>query len=376
VQRRLKHLAEFVDLKVVAPVAVLQYGKPKGKRLRLGRRGAEIREDGEVPVLRPHWFYPPLAGSAVPVWLFLQVAGTLRRIRQDCPFEVIDTHFGSPDGIAGALLSAVLGVPFTMTLRGSEPKHSTTFLGRATMAWALKRASRVFTVSDRLRQFAIGLGADAARVKTIPNGVDGTVFYERDRAACRRKHGLPVESPILLSAGALVERKGHHRVIHALSAIRRHRPDVQLIVAGGPGPEGALEEKLRELVTQFGMENAVRFTGAVNAETLADLMSAADVLCLASTNEGWPNVIHEALACGTPAVATDVGAVPDMLAGGNGIVVPVNDPEALSQALCEALQRKWDRAAIAVRGGSRTWRQVALEAAGEIRLIAAGNRQD
>jgi glycosyltransferase involved in cell wall biosynthesis len=104
-------------------------------------------------------------------------------------------------------------------------------------------------------------------------------------------------------------------------------------------------------------------------------MSAADVFCLASTNEGWPNVVHEALACGAPVVATDVGAVPEMLAGGRyGCVVPVNDPAALEKALAEALQRDWDRAAIAAWGGARSWRQVASEVWEEMKIIAADKR--
>jgi glycosyltransferase involved in cell wall biosynthesis len=257
-----------------------------------------------------------------------------------------------------------------MTLRGNEPKHSRSALGRAGMAWALKRASRVFTVSERLRQFAIGLGAAPANVKTIPNGVDAGVFYPRERAACRARYGLPLDRPIVLSAGALVERKGHHRVVRALHAIRAQRPEVLLVVAGGPGPEGRFEDQLRDTIAELSMTDSVRLAGQVDAGTLAELMSAADLFCLSSTNEGWPNVVHEALACGAPVVATDVGAIPDMLAGGaNGIMVPAGDPAALEHALAGALARPWDRAAISVWGRARSWRQVACEAAAELQAI-------
>jgi teichuronic acid biosynthesis glycosyltransferase TuaC len=372
VQRRLQHLAELADLRVVSPFAVVQYGNPPGKRLRVGERGCPPqRMDGVLQVAHPRWFYPPLSGSFIPFWLASQLYRTVARIHRDFPFEIIDTHFGFPDGIAGAMCSSALGIPFTMTLRGNEPKHSQSRLGRWLMGQALRRASAVFPVSERLRRFAISLGADPDRVRTIPNGVDGDTFYPRDRRACRVKHGFPLDTPLILSAGALVERKGHHRIIEAL----RHLAPARLAIAGGPGPEGQYENRLRGQVRDSGLESSVRFLGAVPPETLAEWMSAADVFCLASTNEGWPNVVHEALACGTPVVATDVGAIPEMLAGGHrGLVVPVNQLTLLTKALGEALGKDWNREAISAWGRARCWRQVAAEVYQAMQKIVVPNR--
>jgi glycosyltransferase involved in cell wall biosynthesis len=325
-----------------------------------------------MSVLHPRWFYPPLSGSLIPFWLSLQLLLPILRLRKDFPFEVIDTHFGFPEGIAGLFLSLATNVPFTMTLRGNEPKHSRSKLTRFCMTWALRRAGRVFTVSERLRQFAIGLGAEPSRVKTIPNGISNEVFTLRDRTACRLKHGLPADRPVILSAGALVERKGHHRVIEALKSLRDEGATAELVVAGGPGPEGSYEMRLRKLVSVLGLEGSVHFVGAVNPRVMAELMTAADVLSLASTNEGWPNVVHEALACGTPVVATDVGAVPEMLEGGrNGIIVRPGNQQRLKEAIEEALCRKWDRSAISAWGQARDWRRVAEEVVDEMQTLLA-----
>jgi glycosyltransferase involved in cell wall biosynthesis len=101
-------------------------------------------------------------------------------------------------------------------------------------------------------------------------------------------------------------------------------------------------------------------------------MSAADVFCLASTREGWPNVVHEALACGTPVVATDVGAVPDLIPEPcYGLVVPVNDEAALEAALQTALHKDWDRPRIAAWGQRRSWEQVAREVFDEMQNVVA-----
>lgn len=362
VQRRLQSLAELTPVRIVSPLALAQYGNPKGQRFRIKRLWPVNRQDGMLRVFAPVWFYPPFSGSLTPIWLCAAMLYPLARLREDYAFEILDTHFGYPEGIAGALLSAAFGTPFTMTLRGNEPKHSCGRLARWWMSWALRRAVRVFTVSERLRQFAIGLGAAPERVKTIPNGIDPAVFFPRDREASRRTHGFPAGCPLIVSAGALVERKGHHRVIQALKSIRGTGTEAHLIIAGGPGPEGVYERELRELTAALGLEASVQFLGPVSAEVMAEVMSAADVCCLASTNEGWPNVVHESLACGTPVVATDVGAVPEMLGhGSHGLVVPVNEPSALARALQEALATNWDRERISAFGRARSWHQVAVE---------------
>jgi glycosyltransferase involved in cell wall biosynthesis len=359
---------------VVAPLAVVQYGNPQGKRI---GTAPPARENDAVPVLHPWWFYPPLSGSLTPLWLFARLLPMFRRMSKKYPFEVIDTHFGYPEGIAGGMLAAALDVPFTMTLRGNEPKHSQTRSGRYWMSWALRRAGRVFTVSERLRQFAIGLGADERRVIVVPNGVDSTTFFPRERAECRRKHGLTPGRPLIVSAGALVERKGHHRIVKAMAAMKGGGPKPELAIAGGRGPEGEYEEQLRQIVSALGMEADVRFLGPLAPDALAEVMSAADVFCLASSNEGWPNVVHEALACGAPVVATDVGAVPEMLGGGRyGEIVPANHPDALRAALEGALARSWDRQEIAVWGQARNWRQVAGEVLDGMQAVLAEDRRE
>jgi len=192
----------------------------------------------------------------------------------------------------------VLRVPFTMTLRGNEPTHSRRGLSKYFMKSAVRRASRVFTVSRRLRDFAIGLGAEPERVKVIPNGVDVSNFFPRDKTACRVKHGFDLDLPLIVSAGALIERKGHHRIVRALERLAKSGMAARLVIAGGAGPDGDYENKIRRIAAELGVEGSVRFLGAVPPDAMAEVMSAADVFCLASTREGWPNVVHEALACG------------------------------------------------------------------------------
>jgi len=330
------------------------------------------RMDGALRVYHPRWIYPPLFGSLNGVFLFLRLLWPAARLRRRFRYQVIDAHFGHPDGVAAALLSLALRVPFAVTLRGNETMHAGFAVRRFLLRWTLRRAGRVITVSEALRQFALSMGAEAAKTVTIPNGIDTHRFYPRDILECRLRLGMPADRKIILSAGYLIERKGHHHAIRALKALRGRGIDVCLWIAGGAGREGAFEDHLRRLTAELKLEPWVHFTGAVPHETLSELMAAADVLCLASFREGWPNVVHEALGCGTPVVSTDVGGVPDLLPGPDyGYIVPAGDLNALEDALYRALARSWDRGAIAAWGRSRSWSQAGAEAVAQLRQCAA-----
>jgi glycosyltransferase involved in cell wall biosynthesis len=227
-------------------------------------------------------------------------------------------------------------------------------------------------VSDGLRDLAIALGVDPRRVKTVPNGINADVFFRRDRLASRSAHHLAPGDRVILCAGDLAELKGHHRVIAALKRLNDCGVGARLLIAGGVGRSGRDAAALRRQVMAEKLGAQVAFLGEVTQSQLAELMCAADVFCLASSTEGWPNVVNEALACGTPVVATDVGAVRQMIVSERyGLVVPVHDDEALARALRTALTRRWDHGAISAWGGSRSWSHVAEDVVEQMRAVMA-----
>lgn len=370
VRARLQALAGVAQLKVVSPVAVLDYANPD--RQWYGPSGIpHRRQDDGAEVLYPRWLYPPRGGFINGFCLAIRLLWPLSRLRRTFDFDLIDAHFAHPDGVAAALLGAVLGKPFVVTMRGSELRHQRFRWRRYWMGWALRRAGRVVTMSEELRELAVSLGADPARVKVIPNGIRGELFFPRDRDACRAEHGIGSGNQVILSAGDLCELKGHHRIIEALKGVRDAGMPAELIIAGGVGRSGRYGEKLRDDVAAAGLQEEVRFVGEVSQDQLAELMSAADVFCLASSREGWPNVVNEALACGTPVVGTDVGAMRQLIPSERlGLIVPAGDPAALRRGLQDALTRPWDRASIAAWGRSRSWTDVAGEVLGEMREVA------
>ena len=368
VARRLERLAELEKVYVVAPVIWRDYRRGVAEQIPSRRR------QGALEVFHPRWVHLPAGGALNALLLFAQSLPAVWRIGRS-NIDVIDVHFGHPEAFAAALLSIAIRRPFVVTLRGSEVIHGRYPLRRLFMGWALRRAARVIAVSGRLRDFALSLGVDPLRATTVPNGVDATVFYPRDRAAARERAGIALETKVILTAGNLVEEKGQHCVIQGLASVRRGGVPAELFIAGAPGREGGDEyaARLRAMADALGLAPHVHFLGRVAPAELAEYMCAADVFCLASAREGWPNVVHEALACGTPSVCTDVGAVPDLVVSQqHGYIVPSGDQAALDAALARALSTAWDRPAIAARAGSRTWERVAREVLAELENVVAG----
>jgi PST family polysaccharide transporter len=371
VRARLEAIRSRAALTVVAPVAALDYANPQ-RDLFAAARIPRTRQEGRIHVLHPRWVYPPYGGWANAFFLFARLLPMVARLRARRAFDVLDAHFAHPEGIAAVLLGRLVGCPVIVTIRGSELRYRTQKAKRFWMSWALRRADRVIAVSDGLRTLAIELGVEPRRVATVPNGINAELFFRRDRNRCRASHGIDAAERIVLSAGDLAELKGHHRIIAAVRTLRDRGVRARLLIAGGVGRSGRYAETLRQQAIASGLGDCVTFVGEVTQDTLAELMSAADVFCLASSTEGWPNVVNEALACGTPVVATDVGAVRQMIVSDlYGYVVPVPDAAALAEALRLALTRDWDHDAISARGRSRSWDRVAEDVLDEMRAVIA-----
>ncbi len=280
----------------------------------------------------------------------------MRQLRREGRLDLIDAHFAYPDGCAASWLGRWLGVPYTVTLRGTEVRHARDPALVPRVTHALRHAARVFSVSESLRQLALSLGIAPDQVRVVGNGVDLEKFSPLPRIDARRALGLADDAPVLVSVGALVERKGFHRVIELLPALRRRYPGLIYLVVGGSSPEGDYSPQLRKQVSALGLEEAVRFLGPLPPEQLRVPLSAADLFVLASSNEGWANVLLEAMACGLPVVATDVGGNAEVVCKAElGSVVPFGDSVRLEEAIDRALSVSWDAKAIRAYAELNDW---------------------
>ncbi|MEO6697631.1 MAG: glycosyltransferase [Gammaproteobacteria bacterium] len=313
-------------------------------------------QDG-IEVLHPRFFsVPGLFKSWDGLFMALGSLPTLLRLKRRFAFDLIDAHFAYPDGYAATLLGKWLKVPVTITLRGTEVPLSREPGRRRGIIAALSRAARVFSVSESLKRHVVGLGADANKIRVVGNGVDTVKFSPIERAEARRRLNLPPNAPILVSVGALVERKGFHRVIEQLPVLIKKFPDLIYLIVGGASPEGDWGEKLRAQVAQLDIADHVIFLGALSSGELKVPLSAADAFVLATRNEGWANVFLEAMACGLPVITTDVGGNAEVVCRPQlGTIVPFGDNAALARALAEALSKPWERQAIIAYARENSW---------------------
>ena len=164
----------------------------------------------------------------------------------------------------------------------------------------------------------------------VPNGVDTWIF---------RNHRKPRLRQVCM-IGSLRWQKGYNYALSAFAQFAEKHPDWQLVIAG----EGPLRDELNQQVHQLDIDDKVRLLGTVDRATLISLLNQSSVLMLSSVSEGFPKVILEAMACGTPVVATDVGSCGEIVPGA-GIVVPPKDVAALSKALCQLAENNavWQR---------------------------------
>lgn len=321
-------------------------------RERLGGVRGEVKVDN----LRTDHFvfvYPPRFGRWLHpfTWAVSLLSQRWRKLRHS-GYDVLLLSWAYPDAAAAGWIARRLGIPYIVKVHGSDLNVSANYrLHRAQIRSALKPAGAVVAVSRALAEKAVSIGADPARVHTIYNGVDSELFTPGSKSAARARLGLGDESPLLLYVGNLKTTKGCVDLLKAFPAVLAQRPQARLIFVGS----GAARAELLERATASGCAEHVTLMGAVAHDTLGDWFRAADLLCLPSHNEGVPNVVLEAMACGTPVVATRVGGIPEVLPEHAGMLVPVQDQAALEAALLAATSKNWEHDAIAAHARGFRW---------------------
>ncbi|QSI78145.1 glycosyltransferase family 4 protein [Niveibacterium microcysteis] len=344
VETRLRELLKTgkVETRVVAPVPWFPSRAERfGDWARMAATPAYEERDG-VKIWHPRYLLPPKVGMTVaPLTLALGARATVSRLlREGFDFDLIDAHYYYPDGVAAAMLAGWFKKPFVITARGTDLNLIPCYpLPRRMIQWAAAQAAGSIGVCSALLDVLREMGADDSRLHVMRNGVDLQRFSPRSQSECRARLGLPIQGRLLVSVGHLVERKGHHLVIEALD----HLPDASLVIVG----DGEERARLHEAAALPGRQGRVLFAGAQPNTALSEWYSAADALVLASSREGWANVLLESMACGTPVVATRIWGTPEVVAAPEaGELVDRRDAQSIAQAVQRLFERSPDRAAV------------------------------
>jgi len=345
VEARLRKLVEsgVVEARVVAPCPWFPSAARRFGRYSLFSR--QPREEIRYGLHVDHPRYPQLPKigmSVAPLALFSAVLPVLRRqLREGQDFDLIDAHYFYPDGVAAVLLGRALGRPVVVTARGSDLNVIAKYaVPRRWLSWSARQADGLVAVSTGLKRRLVALGIVEGRVRVLRNGVDLAFFQPADHSAARRALGMT--RPTLLAVGNLVGLKRHRMMIEALVGL----PAVDLVIVGD-GPERAAIEALARARR---VADRVRLLGHVPQDRLPDVYSAADLLLLVSTHEGWPNVLLESMACGTPVIVSDIDGIADIVAAPEaGRIVQEPTPDRLAMATREFL------AALPARAATRAY---------------------
>ena len=343
VETRLRELLKTgqVHAKVVAPVPWFP-----SKSLRFGEYAQfaatpQFEHRNGLDVHHPRYLLLPKVGmNLAPYAMALGALATVRRLQQEgFDFDLIDAHYYYPDGVAAGLLAKWLGKPFFVTARGTDlnliPEYK---FPRKLILKTASAASGSIGVCKALIDSLERLGADPAKMHTLRNGVDLERFMPEPRELARQRLGLQTQGEYLLSVGHLIERKGHHIAIEALVAL----PGVTLLIAGS----GSEERALKSLASRLNVSERVYWAGVVPQADLKWWYSAADALTLCSSREGWANVLLEAMACGTPVIATDIWGTSEVVSTeAAGRLMEHRDARALADAWYDLMSTVPARAA-------------------------------
>lgn len=348
-QQQFDRLAQRVDLSVLVAV-------PWTDALKRPRAYWSARRDGQKrwPYVDYFifWYLPGVAQPFHSIFFFVSLALQRPLTLFVKRWQAFIGSWGFPDAVATSWVGRLTSTPVLMKVHGTDVNdYLDVAPKRRQIMSAVQHSRAVMCASAALGARLVQAGAARERVHAIYNGVDSSRFVPASRQAARTALGLPAQAQLLLFIGNLKPSKGCVDLLDAFIQVAPTHPELQLIVIGA----GAARDTITQRAAQNGLSQRVHLAGKVAHDLLPDWFAACDLFCLPSHNEGVPNVVLEAMACGVPVLATRVGGIPEVVPEFAGVLVPVQDGPALAAALSAALARTWDTQRIVTHARSFSW---------------------
>jgi glycosyltransferase involved in cell wall biosynthesis len=338
VERLVREAARSSEVQVISPVPWCPPLPFLPETYRRFRRVSRRRRDGGVEIHHPRFVVP--AGARFPgleaLGYYAAVAPLVGRLRRSFRFDLIHAHFTYPDGWVAARLARRWRVPLIITEQAMwSPWMDTHRVIRRRSLWAAGQAAFHVAISTALRASIVRYTGESPRLRVIPDGVDGAAFT-------LGSEGSTVSPGRILFVGVIRPVKGVDVLLRAMRVLIDRGREVSLVLVGESFYQSYREEydRLRRLAVELGIAGRVEFAGKKTDAEVARYMQESALLVLPSRRESLGMVLAEALACGTPVVATRSGGPEDIVTPEVGELVPPDDPEALAAGIEKVLARR------------------------------------
>lgn len=338
-----KGFLENNQVKVVAPTPWIPKFLHKIKKSTNSILPDEEIHNG-VKIYHPSYLVIPKIGR----WLygilfFLGIYNTLKKIKADFDPDVINVHWMYPDAFGTVLAARLLKIPVVTHSLGCDINEFSKYPSRRVfIKYALKNSDYNIAVSEKLRKKIIQLGASKDKAITLMNGINKHLFTTVHHQDERKALKIPENKTVLLFAGNFNVEKGLELLLKAFHSQKHKYVNAHLMVIGS----GPLQSEILKLVSDLDLNDYVTFVGRVPHTDIPKYLSSVDFLCLPSLREGCPNIVLESLSVGTPVLANNVGALPEMLnpeIGGMGLLTAENSVDGFSKIIDQALSMTWDK---------------------------------
>jgi teichuronic acid biosynthesis glycosyltransferase TuaC len=337
VEQLVRQLARVCEIKVIAPVP---YCPPLPHFIPYTRfRKIPLRQIlNGIEVFHPRFF----VGAGYSLHRFegntylWGVRQQVRQIQQEFPFDLVHAHIIYPDGVAASQIGVAYKVPVVITEHSFwHPWLDDYPSVRRQAVLAVNRCDAHILASRSLEDSVMRFTDRLDRVQSIPIGVDVSLFTLPPSESLRQTNQI-------LYVGRIKESKGFRYLLQAMCRLLNIYPDLELVIVGGGlwGHQTAEEICLRSLAQSLGLLEKIKFLGVKTPVEVAVLMQTSTLLVLPSMRETFSAVIVEALACGTPVVATRCGGPEDIVNESVGMLVPKEDEKALAEAIAYVIQHR------------------------------------
>jgi len=295
-----------------------------------------------------------LAGN-ISLRVFLKTRTFLKHHR----YDIVHTHLVHGDwyGISAARHA---GYKYIISTKYNDDPFRKGFLFRSIEKHLTRKCSKVLTISEWLKTFAVQMGVPEEKIDVVYYGMKSPEIDKNSKPELRKELDIPVGDIVYLIAARLIPQKGHTYLLEAFRKLRSEADNVLLLIAG----EGKLEKELKQKADSLGLGSSVRFLGF--RKDIHSVMRSCDVFVHPSLWEGFGIVLLEAMHASLPVVASDVSAIPEVVADGEtGFCVPFKDSDTLYARMKQLLNDPGLRAEMGSRGKQRAQQMFTPEQMGD-----------